>query len=505
VFARQKNVSYLIAAVALIALAPLTLAMRGTKQLVNKPLTEDGFYSLSVARNIATGHGLTIDGHLLTNGFQPAVTVIDSIAFLDGGNRLLGLRLVLVLSWLTLLATAALAALICRDLTVNSAAKQIAPWLAALALLAAPFLLLSEFNGLETGGELLIYAVIWRYYQRHELDTWQRAVIVGFLLGLLILVRIDGAVFAVIFCAAMIRDRNTGSRQAVVSALTALIVSSPWWLYNQVEFGHFMPTSGMAEQSVRITASRIPALLVALAQVLVPWGYASRFETSFVAALELIIAAIAVGLLIRKRLPSTRGEPANGEVSRGFAFAKILAASLAFLAAFYFVQSGATYFYGRYLAPAMLIVVIIGTATFLNSTWATTMAVRGLTAVLVVVGLLAVAAFYSGRAFPGNVDYSQQLALVQRIVPSDALVGAGQSGTVGFFRDRVVNLDGKVNSEALSHQSDMQPYLAAQGIDWLCDWDSYIIRYLGPDPGRRGWIEVAHDGAFGLWHRTGTS
>lgn len=502
----NRSVRLLIAGVVIVSLAPLTLATRETNRLVNKPLTEDGFYSLSVARNLATGHGLTINGHTLTNGFQPAVTVIESIAFLDHGNRFLGLRLVLILSWLMAIATAALAALICRDLTVNQAAKRIAPWLAALALLGAPFFVASAFNGLETGGEILMYAAIWRYYQRNELNTWQRAVTIGVLLGVLILVRIDGAIFAVVLCAATYRDRTAGPSRAALAAITALIVSSPWWLYNRIEFGHFMPTSGKAEQSVMITASRIPSLIIALGQVLVPWGYASRFESSFVAALELIIAAMTVGLLVRRPRAPSRGERKNGEVARGFAFARVFGLSLVLTAAFYFVQSGATYFYGRYLAPAMLIAVIIGTAVFLNSTWATMMAVRGIAIVLVIIGLLTTAGLYiGGRAFPGNLDYSQQLALIQRMVPPDAFVGAGQSGTVGFFRDRVVNLDGKVNPEALSHQSDMPQYLSAQGINWVCDWDSYVFRYLGSNPGRRGWVEVAHDGEFGLWHRTGVA
>ena len=42
------------------------------------PLTEDGYYSLSVARNLAAGKGMTIDGANLTNGFQPLFTMIEA-------------------------------------------------------------------------------------------------------------------------------------------------------------------------------------------------------------------------------------------------------------------------------------------------------------------------------------------------------------------------------------------------------------------------------------------
>ena len=49
--------------------------------LYKKPFIEDAWYGFSIARNIADGFGITIDGSQQTNGFQPLQVFIDSIIF----------------------------------------------------------------------------------------------------------------------------------------------------------------------------------------------------------------------------------------------------------------------------------------------------------------------------------------------------------------------------------------------------------------------------------------
>ena len=100
---------WLLAGLVLLALAGLSLALRPDSTVFLKPLSEDGYYSLAVARNIAAGHGITIDGVTPTNGFQPLLTFIQAGLFaIAHGNDLLALRLVLLLYWLLYLATAAM-------------------------------------------------------------------------------------------------------------------------------------------------------------------------------------------------------------------------------------------------------------------------------------------------------------------------------------------------------------------------------------------------------------
>ena len=104
---------WLAAAIFVLALASLSLSLRPDATVFLKPLSEDGYYSLAVARSIAAGHGMTIDGGTLTNGIQPLLTVIQAGLFWlakvgFGGSDLEALRLVLVLYWLLYLATGAM-------------------------------------------------------------------------------------------------------------------------------------------------------------------------------------------------------------------------------------------------------------------------------------------------------------------------------------------------------------------------------------------------------------
>src|SRR4030095_357231 len=80
----------------------------------NEPLLDDGYYVLAIARRIGLGQGVTYDGTTLTNGFQPLwVFLCAPLFWLSDGERLSGVRYVLVFHWLLYalgaLLTAALA------------------------------------------------------------------------------------------------------------------------------------------------------------------------------------------------------------------------------------------------------------------------------------------------------------------------------------------------------------------------------------------------------------
>jgi hypothetical protein len=97
--------------------------------------------------------------------------------------------------------------------------------------------------------------------------------------------------------------------------------------------------------------------------------------------------------------------------------------------------------------------------------------------------------------------FMDQLHLVETQVPPQDAVAAGQSGTLGYFRDGVVNLDGKVNAEALRYQDRMTQYLDLKNVRWFCDMPGYVERYLGTRPEEHGWALVAQAGLFRLYRR----
>jgi len=101
----------------------------------------------------------------------------------------------------------------------------------------------------------------------------------------------------------------------------------------------------------------------------------------------------------------------------------------------------------------------------------------------------------------GNIMYTDQLPLVEKHVPAAECVAALQSGTLGYFRDCVVNLDGKVNPAALAHRGDIWPYLDERGVRWLCDWPPLFREYFGTRPDQQGWEAVETRNKFVLYRR----
>ena len=66
----------------------------------------------------------------------------------------------------------------------------------------------------------------------------------------------------------------------------------------------------------------------------------------------------------------------------------------------------------------------------------------------------------------------QVVEWVEENVPEEVWVGAIQTGTLGFFHARTINLDGKVNPEALLARRDerIPEYVIGQDIEYLVDW-----------------------------------
>ncbi len=139
--------------VSLVAIFSLSLVLRPRRGVVDRPVSEDAYYALTVSRNIAEGKGATIDGSTPTNGFQPLfVFVCVPLYALAGHDKILAVRLVLGLSWMLYMGTAMVMGQTVRDFVGSSDERQarFAQWIAASLYLSAPLLFLQHFNGLET-------------------------------------------------------------------------------------------------------------------------------------------------------------------------------------------------------------------------------------------------------------------------------------------------------------------------------------------------------------------
>jgi hypothetical protein len=532
----------------LLALVLFALVLRPAAHVFDMPMTEDGYYALSVARNLAAGHGLTIDGEHLTNGFQPLFTILEAGAFrLAGADQVTALRLVMALGWLFHVAGALIVAAIARDAwpaRYGNSERELRGPLAALLYLASPLMLGHAYNGLETGCTMFFYALAAHWMQTGRDRSWAGLAGFGAIIGLLVLARIDAGFIAAILG---LNELRRAWRRGLMHALargavlggTALLISSPWWLYNTVYFGSPMPTSGAAQTVWGLEWLRFEDAEWALRVVLVPWifvgahetavslnvpipfgpaGYITMTATGFVRTIIVLGTALLLargarrGAMARDLANASAYEAAT--TRRILEFATCFGIGFAALLVYYVGGFSAHWFYYRYFAPVALV-------SFVAAPVLLARALHGIERAgpAIVVALLLVVQMgawtglaLAGRGLGGNTVYVDQVQLVRDHVPAADFVAAGQAGTLGFFRDRVINTDGKVNRDAIAYQDHMWDYLKAHDVRWFADWPFYVNKYLGvpfdptgdkPVAEANGWRFVAERNYFYLYEYVG--
>jgi hypothetical protein len=149
---------------------------------------------------------------------------------------------------------------------------------------------------------------------------------------------------------------------------------------------------------------------------------------------------------------------------------------LLFLVIYYGFNYGAGHFLSRYLAPSspLLIVAGIWLAIEIGGLlipqrpyfFAKFYCVGGLVLSLILLGRLAV---------PGvtTQGHFQVVDWVSENISDKTWVGAVQTGTLGYWHDRTINLDGKVNPEALAARIEfgsVLPYVVSSEIEYIVDW-----------------------------------
>lgn len=475
----------------------LALAFRQEAYIANNPLQEDGYYSLTVARNLALGNGPTIDGEMLTSGFQPLVTGMSSLCFVaSGGDRILGLRFYLVLSLMVYAIAAWLfARLVARLLPTDTATQ----WQPAIELfyLTSLYQFTLHFNGLETGVLLLGYMLLARLFlsvPEHASRTWTLQL--GVLLGLMILTRIDVLVPAsMLMMWMLIKSKPDRRTDVLLAGSCIMLIILPWFAYVYVNFGTIMPSGGAAQTSLVFTAERIEQAFINIAETLLPFAFL-RFH--LISTIWGEVARIALFLALLPLLWRTARDLRNSAAPAKGAIG-VFAIGLLGMCVYYLATSFATWHYTRYFAPIALVILTLALITLLRSRTRryvnhTVFALYSLLFVTVVGAMLL------GKG-AGNEMIVHQLALVQELVPQTEVVASGQTGTLGFMRDRVLNIDGKVNHEALARKDDIPAYLQQRRVRYFCDEPELIDRFLGKNWSGQGWRIIGQKGNFVLLYR----
>ena len=493
-----------IALVIVVLCAALAIIARPLNSFFNEPLLDDGYYVLTVARYIALGHGVTSDGTTLSNGFQPLWTFLCAALFwLSDGERLSGVRYVLVLHWLLYSLGAFLMAAFAERVFAKATDRpRSAALITALVFLSSSFIWANGFNGMETSlsiacllAAMLCYVSIDRKNRLHLAGC-------GALLGVVVLARVDAVFFVILLTAPQLVRRGSDWKERIVDALClavpSFLVSSPWWAFNVIAFGHLMPSSGLALQDWAPTRSRYMTSIGALTLTLTPMFDFLNSDTWPRAIARTPLVALAIWWTWPELCALFRG------LDRRVAEILIaLALFVAVLAVWYPTSSWASFFYYRYLAAGSIIGVLLWSFVVLKF-------VNRVDRNLVLAGLALVAAqipvlvaLHYEPSYRQPAMIGEQVPLAIEHVPPNDVVGAVQSGTLAFMRDRVVNLDGRVNFEAIGRRHDIAQYLREKGIRWFVDWPFLAHDYLGPDLAKLGWSPVATKGSMTLYRYDG--
>jgi len=457
-------------------------------RLMNAP-TDDGYLMLTIARNLATGKGFTVsDGIIPTNGTQPLATMLDAGVFMvAGADRRTGIQVLLVVQ----LITACLAALGLRRLAINvlgarEDGKTIAD-LAAAAWFASAVTVRHTINFLETGmyalAVVLVALAVYKIQSSGEgRPGYLRYAWLGALLGVAFWARNDAVFLILATCLALVFDvfrvpqtRARGWYRAIVLGITSAIVAAPWLWFNHSRFGDIVPVSGKAETlGAAQSLSVLPSVLASYFWMVSPVPLALQEKPLVIAVCLLLLAIAAVAL--RQVWRSAAADQRR--------FMRWAGLYCSFLVLFYGFFFGVPTFLSRFLFPL---------SPFLTLLWAVAVVrvwrwgeQRGLgqVAQLAAAALCAITLAVHVRSYHSLRGHLQlpMLRWVNKNVPDRIWIGAVQSGTLGFFHDRTINLDGKVNPAAYQArlQNRIGEYMVATPVEYLVDWVGLVDYYRVP-------------------------
>lgn len=446
-------------------------------------ITEDGYLMLTVARNMALGLGMSVsEGTIPTNGVQPLATYIFTIPYvLTEGAKSSSLAGILLISAAISIAAFFAMRRFAQEVMQSQNASSIWSWTAAALWFVGPLLLLHSMNALETGlYTLMVLSVLLLFgkiLQQGESSTVLQRIIFGVICGIAFLARVDAvflltAVFIVWLAYELLVLRTPflmAIRKLFFPGILSIIIASPWLINNYLNFGSIMPISGQSQSlgaSFGNNISLLPAKLFehALPMFPVPTAWEEHFVPITVfSGLVLFFVIYSLTLIWR----------AGGSV-RLVVLAYVMYGL--FLSVYYGLFFGAPHFMSRYMAPVapLLIISVMVSGLHLIHQLLPHYAARVLPAAASLSLLLCIALL--GRLLLPDAKqqgHFQVVNWIQENVPEETWVGAVQTGTLGYWHDRTINLDGKVNPEALRalHEAgDVLDYVTASRIEYLADW-----------------------------------
>ena len=473
-----------------VRVAPL---VAGGKRLQYQCVTEDGYLMLTIARNIAMGRGFSVsDGLVASNGTQPLAAVLYAGCYLPAnGDRLVGLYYVVGAQILISAVTAVLMYVLTRRLLYRGPCAGVVAAVAACLWYASPSSVVHTQNSLETGLYALLLLLSVCVYDKvlpRLLDRTRLMLCLGLgaVLGLTFLGRNDACfLIAIMLLWYLLKSYHRGHLlrgvgQAFVVGATSVVVAMPWLLFNVTKFGHVIPTSGRAEAAGFVLGRDILRAFAALLEdlaVVIRLPSALEWNRSVQMACACLVLGI-VGMVLWKR---------HWLAARFTTGVGTLGVFLCALFMYYGIFFDATHFLGRYFYPGVMPAALVGAALIGAGLQGITTPRGAAVGVVVAIGITVVMAGLNLRVYAHGESHMHEQVVdwVQENVEPDVWVAAVQTGTLGYYHDRTINLDGKVDPQALVARLKQRTvcYLLKRDVQYVVDWEGLAAWASLPDYG----------------------
>lgn len=260
-----------------------------------------------------------------------------------------------------------------------------------------------------------------------------------------------------------------------------------------------MPSSGVAQQEIlALPFWRLSAFFDAVLINTMPFSWtADKVINGWTGVIIRLIMLGGILYFIRKFYQSAHlsGNP------RSKIFLTSLVISLIIITGWYLFTTWAIYFYARYFILILIPGTVLMAYFFKILSDKKKIIFASFISLIFILSVIFISMMYFKSGYSGSTFLTEQLPLVKKNVPETEIVAAAQTGTLGFFRSNVVNLDGKVNADAIRYRNNMTDYLNLRKINWFCDWRMGVDRFLGKNPESKGWRLVDSSKFFLLYHK----
>lgn len=461
--------------------------------LTDKPLTEDGYYVLTAAWNIAEGKGFTYNNDIRTTGVQPLGTLLYSLPAYSvqsiGGDKYDFARAVIILSALLQVVFALLIYKIASAISITT--DKGLYFLISVCVVLFNFKVLLNFaNGLETGLYLVILSIFflnWIKLKENQPD-FKHSLGLGLLSGLLLLCRLDSLVILITFYFLLAFSKKLKFTHLVLIIIIALLMYMPWQLYVWDVTGNLLQSSARSQTGLFPFFDlpyKLEQYFASIIQHTTPFLFTGNILIWLMFPLGL--AYLALVYIYHRKYGSPIVKPESRKVISAIAISFLV------LLVIYFFFSSAPHFYIRYSAFIMvlsfaLLVVLFGELLKKIRKYIAVLLIL----ILILFGIQSYLYLHSGKSARA---FSVRLEFVEKNFSKDNRIAAFQTGILGYFNENVYNLDGKMDNEALRSFSSggIEKYIDKLNIEVLMEWKDFIPVLFNEEYLEANWKVYADD------------